>query len=428
VVVPEISRGFKDDAALGGGKVEFERVGDGHAVGMKAPSPDDPFKMKDTIARETVRERRRQEERAEEKRVLYVACTRARDHLLLCGHHELDTDAEKPTLTNMAEADPESASSWRDWVQPALLPKEVYSKLETTTTTERAYGKGSYRVSLPTPRVDHEQDIRAATPPADLSPDPPTPDITFRLSATDLAALLGGYGEMQLDEETQTAFVEKKEQSPDKRHGEEDLTESDTEGEGHPDSESTSGETTIDPRVFGEMVHRICELRPPESQWSDLMEQTLVDEDADVELTSDLQHRVSEHAHRGIRYVEEQTSTISIEQQYDELYITAEFDQGEIAGYIDHLIVSPDTYHIIDYKTGGVAPEELKEDAEYYRNQMKAYAIALQQQNTDRAVRVSLIFTEINEAWETEWSVTEIESMKEILQRDLLKRIPRVEH
>lgn len=45
VVIPEISRGFKDDAALGDGKVEFERVGTNHAVGMKAPNSDDPFEM-----------------------------------------------------------------------------------------------------------------------------------------------------------------------------------------------------------------------------------------------------------------------------------------------------------------------------------------------------------------------------------------------
>jgi len=423
VVVPEISREFKDDAALGGGKVEFERVGDEHAVGMKAPSPDDPFELKDTIARETVRERRREEERAEEKRVLYVACTRARDHLLLCGTHELDSDAEGSTITDIAEADPESASSWRDWVQPALLPDEVCSKLDSEITLSRSYGDGSYQVSLPTPRVQLEPETGEVDPTVELSPDPPERDITFRLSATDLAALLGGYGNLEVDEETRTAFVEKQEDSPDDRHGEDDMAEQDGESEAELDSESVTGETGIDPRVFGEMVHRICELRPPESRWSNLMEQTLVDEDVDVELTSELQRRVSEHSQRGIAYVDEQASDAEVEQQYDELYVTAEFDRGEIAGYIDHLIVSDDAYHIIDYKTGAVTPEEIEEDAEYYQNQMKAYAVALHQQQTDRPVRVSLVFTDIDEAWEIEWNTAEIESMTENLESDLLTRI-----
>jgi ATP-dependent helicase/nuclease subunit A len=423
VVVPEIGRGFKDDGALGDGQVEFERVGDEHAVGMKAPNPDDPFDMTDTMARETVREHRRQEERAEEKRVLYVACTRTRDHLLLCGHHDLDTDAEQPTFTELAAAEPDSASSWRDWVQPALLPDDVCSELDFQTTITRQYGDGSYQVSLPTPKVEITPDLGDVDPIVELSPTPPEPDISFRLSATDLAALLAGYGEIQLDEETRTAFVEKTEASPDDRHGEDDLKEQDGEDEADRGSESVSGETSIDPKVFGEMVHRICEFRPPESQWPHLMEQTLVDEDADVGLTDDLQRRVSEHAQRGIDYVDEQASGDDPEQQYDELYVTAEFDQGEIAGYIDHLIVNSDAYHVIDYKTGAVAPGEIEGDAEYYKNQMKAYAIALHQQETGRSVRVSLVFTDIDDAWETEWSPTEIESMMEDLERDLLSRI-----
>jgi ATP-dependent helicase/nuclease subunit A len=423
VVVPEISRDFKDDAALGGGKVEFERIGAGHAVGMKAPSPDDPFEMKDTIARETVREHRRQEERAEEKRVLYVACTRARDHLLLSGHHELDNDVEGTTLAGLADPDPDSASSWRDWVQPALLPEDVCSELDSENTTTRSYGDGSYRVSLPTPRVQRQSDSVEVNPTVELSPSPPELNITFRLSATDLAALLGGYGDLKVDEDTRMAFVEKQEKSPDDRHGEDDLAGQDSETETDHESESAAGETEIDPRVFGEMVHRICELRPPTSRWSNLMEQTLVDEDATVELTDELQRRVSEHAHRGIEYVDAQAAEVAVDQQYDELYVTAEFDCGEIAGYIDHLLVSGEAYHIIDYKTGAVTPEEIQDDAEYYQNQMKAYAVALHQQQTNRPVRVSLVFTEVDEAWEIEWSTTEIESMKENLESDLLSRI-----
>jgi ATP-dependent helicase/nuclease subunit A len=423
VAVPEISREFKDDASLGSGKVEFERVGAQHAVGMKAPSPDDPFEMKDTIARDTVRERRRQEERAEEKRVLYVACTRARDHLLLSGHHELADDAENTTLANLAAPDPESASSWRDWVQPALLSEKICSDLDSETTVTRSYGDHSYQVSLPTARVEREPEEREIDPGLNLSPAPPERNITFRLSATDLATLLGGYGHMEVDEETRTAFVEKQEDSPDDRHGEDDTIGTDSESKIAHDSQSVTGETGVDPRVFGEMVHRICELRPPASQWSDLMEQTLVDEGATFGLSDELQRRVSEHAQRGIEYVENRASEVEVNQQYDELYVTAEFERGEISGYIDHLIVSAEAYHIIDYKTGAVTPEKIEDDAEYYQNQMKAYVIALHQQQTERSVHVSLVFTDIGETWEIEWNPAEIKSMTEDLKSDLLTRI-----
>jgi ATP-dependent helicase/nuclease subunit A len=152
------------------------------------------------------------------------------------------------------------------------------------------------------------------------------------------------------------------------------------------------------------------------------MIQTLVDEDADVELTADLQQRVSQHTRRGIKYVEKQTRNKPVEQQYDELYVTAEFERGEIAGYIDHLLITPDEYHIIDYKTGSVTSEEIDADAEYYANQMKAYAIALHQQGTEREVRASLVFTDIDEVWETSWTADEVKTIEESIHSALVGR------
>jgi len=419
VVVPGLGRGFNDEAALGSGAVEFEQVGGQHAVGMKTPSLTDPFEMEDTIAREALRERRRREERAEEKRVLYVACTRARDHLLLTGLHGLEDDDEAASLTNLEEPDPESPSSWRDWTQPELLPDEVCVELEEANHVQQSYDTGAYRVSLPTPEAELEQSPPQDDPAVTLSPEPALPEARFRLSATDLASLLGGYSELQFDEETRTAYVEEIEESPDNRHGKEDLPD---DGQRADQEHSEEESDEVSPRVFGEMVHRLCELRPPESQWADLMTQTLVDEGAEVELTTDLQRRVTQHARRGIEYVEEQVAKTTVEQQYDELHVAAEFEQGEIAGYIDHLMITLGEYHIIDYKTGSVTSEEIDEDAEYYANQMKAYVIALHQQETERDVRASLVFTGIDEAWETSWTADEIEAIEESLHSDLVGR------
>jgi len=415
VVVPGIGREFKDEAALGGGKVEFEQIGGQHAVGMKAPSPDDPFEMVDTIARDTIRDRRRAEERAEEKRVLYVACTRARDHLLLSGLHEAAGETEEPTMTDLEEPDPESASSWRDWVQPELLTEDVCTALDSDTHVRRTYGDGTYTVSLPTPPAEQVQPEPDIDPDVELSPRPPKPDVSFRFSATDLASLYGEYGELQFDEDTGTIYVEEtddSETSPESRHGEGEPTTGEGKADGRSAEEASAETDGVDASVFGEMVHRLCELRPPETHWPHLMEQTLVDEGATVSLSPELQNRVSTHAQRGIDYVDEQTTDVDVEHQYDELYVTAEFERGEISGFIDHLIITPDAYHIIDYKTGDVTPEELEADAEYYENQMKAYAIALNQQETGRSVRVSLVFTTLDDAWDVEWSPDEIESMR----------------
>jgi len=415
VAVPGLSRDFNDEAALGNGQVEFEKINDEYAVGMKAPSPDDAFDLEDTLARQTIRAQRRAEERAEEKRVLYVACTRARDHLLLSGTHNLDDANGDPTFTDIEAADPEDASSWRDWVQAELLTEDIQTALDSERRVERPYGAGTYTVSLPTPPTPQPQDDPNTTPTVELSPTPAAPAPTFHLSATDLAALLGGYGELELNDETRTISVIEPDtanhENPDTRHGDEARHNQAAD----PDSESTTTED-ISPIVFGELVHRICELRPPREQWTSLMEQTLADQDANVPLTDELHQRVRTHAERGITYVESQTAGVAVEHQYDELYVTAEFDHGEISGYIDHLIVTPDTYHIIDYKTGHATPDEIEGDSNYYANQLKAYAVALHQQDTGRSVQASLVFTDADETWETEWSPTEIDAMRKKIQ------------
>jgi ATP-dependent helicase/nuclease subunit A len=54
-------------------------------VGVKVPNPADNFAMTESAVLLTLREQQRQKERAERKRLLYVALTRARDHLFMSG-------------------------------------------------------------------------------------------------------------------------------------------------------------------------------------------------------------------------------------------------------------------------------------------------------------------------------------------------------
>jgi len=53
---------------------------------------------------------------------------------------------------------------------------------------------------------------------------------------------------------------------------------------------------------------------------------------------------------------------------------------------------------------------------------MKAYAVALHQQGTERDVHASLIFTDIDEAWETSWKADEVKKIEESLRSDLVGR------
>ena len=429
VVVPEIGRDFNDEAALGNGQVEFETVDGEPAVGLKAPQRSDPFETTDTVARESLRERRRAEERAEEKRVLYVACTRARDRLLLCGRHESAGDAEEPTLTDLVEPDVDSPSSWRDWVQPELLGESVLADLDEHTRRRYPYGdRGRYTVSLPTPPVASEEATPTISPPVELSSAPTPPPVTFSVSATDYATLRGAYGELRFDETTRTVSVEdvydERTDSPETRHAERASAGPEATASQRPQSSVGGTERAVDASVFGELVHRLCELRPPESAWPDVITQTLADVDADTELTADLERRVRTHARRGIGYVDSLAESADEAVRYDELYVTARFDRGEVGGFVDHLLVTPTEYHVVDYKTGRVSPDELDADASYYENQLKAYAAALHQQGTGRAVRASLVFTDVDEVWKTEWTESELDRIEAGIESDIERGVP----
>ncbi len=109
VVVPGIGRRFRDQARIGNGGIELERVSGGESshdwtpgtassrvplLGLTLPGAWGAD-GRTTLSRHVARAQRRREERAEEKRILYVACTRAEDHLLLTGRHT--EDEEEPS-------------------------------------------------------------------------------------------------------------------------------------------------------------------------------------------------------------------------------------------------------------------------------------------------------------------------------------------
>ena len=79
VVVPDMGTGFRE---------RFGQImigDDTRLVGIRVPNPKDDYKPADTPVLTALREMQREKERAEKKRLLYVALTRARDHLIMCG-------------------------------------------------------------------------------------------------------------------------------------------------------------------------------------------------------------------------------------------------------------------------------------------------------------------------------------------------------
>ena len=97
VVVPDLAARFNfqnSDPAL----IDAEK-----GIGLRALDPEQDYKRTSSFIRTLINRNASRRQRAEEKRLLYVACTRARDHLLLSGaltdkHFSADLDAAADCL------------------------------------------------------------------------------------------------------------------------------------------------------------------------------------------------------------------------------------------------------------------------------------------------------------------------------------------
>jgi len=173
VAIPEVGTEFNFQGDVDDyGKVYLDEldVGDGESepvLGLKAPSADDPYEHQNTLARTRLQEEVRMQERAELKRLLYVAATRTRDHLLFSGVHSIDADEEG----GFELADPNDAADaryWRDWLQPILLEDEdgdagnILSQLSFGTEHTATIRGNEYSVRVPTAPV-HDWDASAST-------------------------------------------------------------------------------------------------------------------------------------------------------------------------------------------------------------------------------------------------------------------------
>ncbi|MFC7137682.1 UvrD-helicase domain-containing protein [Halobaculum litoreum] len=212
VVVPKLGRDFQ--AASGprlAGSVEFERVGDGDGgrvplFGIAGPDPADPYTDTSTVAREVARERRRAEERAEQKRLLYVAATRARDHLILSGQHTGGSD-EYPA--GLEAPDPENATTWRDWVQAVVFDGVgCPGDDDAATVVDGLRTDGMYERVLPYERAGAAEAGRIAVrlPPATVSYEPSETTVELGLDEFVDGVTVDGPTVLELSPSTCTAL------------------------------------------------------------------------------------------------------------------------------------------------------------------------------------------------------------------------------
>jgi len=425
VVVPGIGRRFRDQARIGNGSIELERVSGGESshdwtpgtassrvplLGLTLPGAwgaDD----RTTLSRHVARAQRRREERAEEKRILYVACTRAEEQLLLTGRHTEDGDEQ----SGVTAPDSDDPSTMRDWVQPALFGTGDEAT-ESWRTLDRT---GQFVRQLPY-EVDGEQRTGAVTvrlPPTDrhvTAGRDPKPATTQRVAYTEtrpwevrtspsgLSGLVDGRARWEVDEESariRTVRVDDESGS--------------AGGDGAPDSEH------IDAGIFGQAVHRLCEVRPPREDWPAFVSQVAAAErrpgESAEQVPPPVVAAVETAAARALDHLDSLHEAVGPEATHDEFPISLTFGSVELTGYIDHLVVTPDSYHVVDYKTSRRRDGEstrafLDRQRAHHEPQVLAYAAALQQADRTRDVTARLYFTDVDDT--ARWSADELASAR----------------
>lgn len=169
-------------------------------------------------------------------------------------------------------------------------------------------------------------------------------------------------------------------------------------GHSYTQSEEATG---LNPTTFGTVVHRINELRPRRDEWEPLIER--LSRMAGEEPTeADLRDAV-DHGEDAVAFVDAVEADAVLQATYDEFSVVARIDGTRIVGDIDRLLVTPDAYHIIDYKTNDLSSTTNDDLAEHYRPQMLAYALALLQHDQSRDVRASLRFTDAGVEERFDW-------------------------
>lgn len=395
VVVPGLGDKFNTDPPIAGG-TEFEDVNDRPALGLSVPDTEDPFDSADTVAKKGLRSRRLAKLRAEEKRTLYVACTRARDHLIMAGTHGSEDDE---SLTNLEAPETDEQKRWSDFVQESLLGDEdMLADLEAdgevtghlhvdelTRNEESDPEAPSYHVRLPPQAVLQAPEIDVETPPTDVEiPQRQSGPIKYRLSPFQVADVLSDQqdGELVFDEANNIVHY---------RRGGDDDTEWDEDDDTF--QEEPTGQTELSGRFFGEAVHRICELQLPPERWDDIIDDALRSMDYEGTVTEEDCDRVAEHAQRANGYVRQVTR--GEDAVYRELQADVELANGSVSGIIDCLVLGENAATVIDYKTGHVDASKLDQKTEYYQPQLEAYALMVAAFDDDRPVSTNLYFTEV---------------------------------
>ncbi|WP_049893917.1 exodeoxyribonuclease V subunit beta [Salinarchaeum sp. Harcht-Bsk1] len=398
VFVPGISKDFNLKASHGEGIAEFETVEDlvsserTTLLGIKGLSVGDAFEEANTTLKRRLEFQRKREAVAEEKRILYVAMTRARDHLRLVGTVGCDGDGIE-SLDTGDEADP---SNWHDLIGPVLFDDDAIANLAAKgEATALRNGMGRATVRLPLEGTELQQSGSEESPELTLDVETSGLDPEYSIPASYLGSLIedGAPGDVTMDHTGRYVSY----------------TPPDYEG---PVGDGGAG--SMPRNVFGDVVHKAVELGvTPEDEMTirRMAEQFATEDDEFVRIEDSDISELQAHVRTAVEFVEGIQGTA-----VDEKPVRATLESGEVYKDIDRLVVTEDAFHVVDYKTSAVEDRaRIQEKAEHHAWQMRAYAVALHQADPEREVEATLLFTTSDHPERFHWIPEDLESLTEEL-------------
>ena len=382
VCVPDL------DAAFNLHATQAVLIDPDYGLGLSVLDPDDDFRRRPSFVRGLIDQRYQRQVVAEEKRLFYVAATRARDHLLLAGRLQESHLNGSGTLENardrlswvclgmglgpqhlaqgrvdFAEAD----ETW--WVAIHSDPEKIPAGRAPPAPARRAYQE-LWPDGLPQ---------EGGIAPAPL-PEPPPPT---RFAATQLAL----YAE-----------------SPQEYHRQYVL--------GLPAGGFAAAEEGRRAALrFGELAHAalagLAHQAPtnwPRQLDNLLLQAALSDPQEEGRARSELLDLLQRFAASPLACRLARDPAVRPERPF-----TLALGPGRVEGVIDRLARDDQGWYLVDFKTGRVEDQDKKTQAQRHRLQLGLYALALQglypQQGTYRA---EIYFTRLDDTYTWEFTADEL--------------------